>query len=487
MSLAVAFIIALVTKIGLATFAACFPENTSSTWIFGFWLPIAVMVLYIIFGYVRTLHSSLDERLNYGDSCYYLGFLFTIASIILSLYIIGVTEDEFSAPDLAIRFAAAMVTTLLGMSIRVCLVTFAKKKSDRKPGQPDPIIHGDEPQSGSSQEIYIEANLKNLEKLNKSLVLNIDATEQLRANLVNLGARITSDIEVNSKAFQEFLKEAIDKTNSCLEGTQAAFGKAMNDCTEQTKEKLATLVSESTASTQKFIDDSSKQISKSVEEIDKQSLNSIQRINDAADNIDKLSQSSIQRINDVADKSDALSQSSIQRINDVAEKTVDNVSTAVKNSLESISKQAEATSTKFEKSLDEIIPTKEWQESLKKISQVLNSVIEDFSEKTKLLINTSGNVQQGAQEFADAFSNSAKALNNELEKLISSLEKKSNEMNAEKTDFKKSFQSSMENIEKKLNDISSMSDQLSSQADELKRIAKSNDLDKRGFFSKLFK
>ena len=451
MSLAVAFIIALVTKIGLATFAACFPENTSSTWIFGFWLPIAVMVLYIIFGYVRTLHSSLEERLNYGDSCYYLGFLFTIASIILSLYIIGVTEDQFSAPDLAIRFAAAMVTTLLGMSIRVCLVTFAKKKIDRKPGQLDPVIHGDEPQSGSSQEIYIEANLKNLEKLNKSLVLNIDATEQLRANLVNLGARITSDIEVNSKAFQEFLKEAIDKTNSCLEGTQAAFGKAMNDCTEQTKEKLATLVSESTASTQKFIDDSSKQISKSVEEIDKQSLNSI------------------------------------QRINDVAEKTVDNVSTAVKNSLESISKQAEAASTKFEKSLDEIIPTKEWQESLKKISQDLNSVIEDFSEKTKLLINTSGNVQQGAQEFADAFSNSAKALNNELEKLISSLEKKSNEMNAEKTDFKKSFQSSVENIEKKLNDISSMSDQLSSQADELKRIAKSNDLDKRGFFSKLFK
>lgn len=469
MSLAVAFIIALVTKIGLATFAACFPENTSSTWIFGFWLPIAVMVLYIIFGYVRTLHSSLEERLNYGDSCYYLGFLFTIASIILSLYIIGVTEDQFSAPDLAIRFAAAMVTTLLGMSIRVCLVTFAKKKIDRKPGQLDPVIHGDEPQSGSSQEIYIEANLKNLEKLNKSLVLNIDATEQLRANLVNLGARITSDIEVNSKAFQEFLKEAIDKTNSCLEGTQAAFGKAMNDCTEQTKEKLATLVSESTASTQKFIDDSSKQISKSVEEIDKQSLNSIQRINDAADNIDKLSQSSI------------------QRINDVAEKTVDNVSTAVKNSLESISKQAEAASTKFEKSLDEIIPTKEWQESLKKISQDLNSVIEDFSEKTKLLINTSGNVQQGAQEFSDAFSNSAKALNNELEKLISSLEKKSNEMNAEKTDFRKSFQSSVENIEKKLNDISSMSDQLSSQADELKRIAKSNDLDKRGFFSKLFK
>ena len=469
MSLAVAFIIALVTKIGLATFAACFPENTSSTWIFGFWLPIAVMVLYIIFGYVRTLHSSLEERLNYGDSCYYLGFLFTIASIILSLYIIGVTEDQFSAPDLAIRFAAAMVTTLLGMSIRVCLVTFAKKKIDRKPGQLDPVIHGDEPQSGSSQEIYIEANLKNLEKLNKSLVLNIDATEQLRANLVNLGARITSDIEVNSKAFQEFLNEAIDKTNSCLEGTQAAFGKAMNDCTEQTKEKLATLVSENTASTQKFIDDSSKQISKSVEEIDKQSLNSIQRINDAADNIDKLSQSSI------------------QRINDVAEKTVDNVSTAVKNSLESISKQAEAASTKFEKSLDEIIPTKEWQESLKKISQDLNSVIEDFSEKTKLLINTSGNVQQGAQEFSDAFSNSAKALNNELEKLISSLEKKSNEMNTEKTDFRKSFQSSVENIEKKLNDISSMSDQLSSQADELKRIAKSNDLDKRGFFSKLFK
>ena len=99
MSLATAFIITLTTKIALAAFAALQPQNTSLTWIFGFWLPISAMFIYITFGHFKTKKSSLDERLNYGDSCYYLGFLFTIASIILSLYIIGVSNEEFNAAD----------------------------------------------------------------------------------------------------------------------------------------------------------------------------------------------------------------------------------------------------------------------------------------------------------------------------------------------------------------------------------------------------
>lgn len=52
---------------------------------------------------------------------------------------------------------------------------------------------------------------------------NIDATEKLRVNLVDLGARITSDIEVNSKAFQTFTEEMIKQSQLTMQNHHALF------------------------------------------------------------------------------------------------------------------------------------------------------------------------------------------------------------------------------------------------------------------------
>lgn len=93
---------------------------TNSPWLFGLWIPIGVMVLYMVLGYYKRDTSISEEK--FADSCYYLGFIFTIASIIFSLF--DLKNIGTGLADIGIRFGAAMVSTCLGVAVRVALVTF---------------------------------------------------------------------------------------------------------------------------------------------------------------------------------------------------------------------------------------------------------------------------------------------------------------------------------------------------------------------------
>ena len=474
MSLANAFIIALTTKIALAAFAALQPQNISFTWIFGFWLPISAMLIYIIFGHFKTKNASLDERLNYGDSCYYLGFLFTIASIILSLYIIGVSDEEFNAADLAIRFAAAMVTTLLGMAIRVYLVTFAKRQVIQEKNQTtDNLIRGDEPPSGSSQEIYIEAHLKNLEKLNKSLVLNIDATEKLRVNLVDLGARITSDIEVNSKAFQTFTEEMIKQSQLTMQNHHALFQETMGTCLSSTKEQLSTLIDDSTVRTQQYIDDS-------LQKVNSSALNSIEQVN-------KVSQNTVQKVDEIVQKTIGKIDTTTQRSLENISHQNDNLVSQFKQHLESLNKAMEL----FAKTIStETLPTQEWQESLQKISLELNSVVDNISKTINAFVNSTGDIQHKVQDYEQVLISSTHSLKNELENVVSSIRENTNDAKQVSSEMVSSVQSKVNNLEMKLNEISQLSHQISSQVQDLNHSVQVQsdalNRNKKGLFGRLF-
>lgn len=84
------------------------------------------MVAYIALGYHRRDNEVSDEK--FADSCYYLGFIFTITSIIFSLF--DLPNIGTKIQDIAVRFGAAMVSTVLGLGVRVYLVSFKKDIAD---------------------------------------------------------------------------------------------------------------------------------------------------------------------------------------------------------------------------------------------------------------------------------------------------------------------------------------------------------------------
>ena len=97
-----------------------------------FWLglvaPIAVMVAYMVVGY-KTRDNDISED-KFADSCYYLGFIFTVVSTVFCLFDIPKMSAGGGLQDIAVRFGAAMVSTVLGMGVRVYLVSFRKDSSD---------------------------------------------------------------------------------------------------------------------------------------------------------------------------------------------------------------------------------------------------------------------------------------------------------------------------------------------------------------------
>lgn len=119
------FLIAIVLKVLLATISYWIEDPVWT----GFSLPIAVMIGY---GFVGSrVRDRFDVNLTvakFADSLYYLGFLFTVASIIVCLADIQNIGDNLNA--MSARFAAAMISTAIGMAARTWLVGFKPDTSD---------------------------------------------------------------------------------------------------------------------------------------------------------------------------------------------------------------------------------------------------------------------------------------------------------------------------------------------------------------------
>ena len=116
------FIVTCTLKIGLAVLA----WYVQSMLILGSIIPLSLMILYIFIGYRYREPVVSDEK--FADSCYYLGFIFTIVSIILCLADLPNIGSEIYI--IAARFGAAMISTVLGLFVRVCLVSFRPTLED---------------------------------------------------------------------------------------------------------------------------------------------------------------------------------------------------------------------------------------------------------------------------------------------------------------------------------------------------------------------
>ena len=97
-----------------------------SPWTLGFVVPLGLMAGYIAVGLRRPDSGVSDEK--FADSCYYLGFIFTISSILVALLDLPAIATKL--PEISIRFGAAMVSTVLGLIVRVYLVNFRPEFQD---------------------------------------------------------------------------------------------------------------------------------------------------------------------------------------------------------------------------------------------------------------------------------------------------------------------------------------------------------------------
>lgn len=178
-----------------------------SPWILGFTFPLLVMVAYMWLGAIRRNDEVSDEK--FADSCYYLGFIFTIASI--SVALIDLPNIGTNIQDIAVRFGAAMLSTVLGLSVRVAMVTFRKDLGD--------AIH-------NAEEGVVEASIRFRDQLGAALDrLNafetaVDQAARLSVERVNL------QVENLSKNHAERLAQFFV---ALMKGNREAFAQALDE------------------------------------------------------------------------------------------------------------------------------------------------------------------------------------------------------------------------------------------------------------------
>lgn len=126
------FLVAVILKV----VSAFFGWYLQMQWSLGFALPLMVMAAYIAMGLKRHDREVTDEK--FADSCYYLGFIFTITSIVFSLFDLPSIGERIQ--DIAVRFGAAMVSTVAGLVVRVYLVSFRPDSSDALKDAEDAVL-----------------------------------------------------------------------------------------------------------------------------------------------------------------------------------------------------------------------------------------------------------------------------------------------------------------------------------------------------------
>ena len=85
----------------------------------------AVLTLYALIAYVSTVLRLEPEVI--GDNSYYLGFLFTLTSLSVTLYFVVAAGAEDRArliPEVISGFGVALVSTIVGVFIRVLMMQF---------------------------------------------------------------------------------------------------------------------------------------------------------------------------------------------------------------------------------------------------------------------------------------------------------------------------------------------------------------------------
>ncbi|RSM22602.1 hypothetical protein [Aeromonas salmonicida] len=187
--------------VGLKVFFAGISVVVASPYVFGLALPLTVMGLYIWVGATKRDTIVSDEK--FADSCYYLGFIFTIASIIASLFDLQNIGSGLS--DIAARFGAAMVSTCLGVIVRVIMVSFRPNTEDAIRSAEDMVLTS-----------YRRLSDEFSRSFDQLVVFRGEAVEASRVAVSSVKEQIDSMTEMHSQQTETFFKEMTEYNKATI-------------------------------------------------------------------------------------------------------------------------------------------------------------------------------------------------------------------------------------------------------------------------------
>jgi methyl-accepting chemotaxis protein len=171
-------------------------------------IPAFVVVFYAFFIFAKGKNVIHTEQL--ADSVYYLGFILTLFALIFALYDMS---KDLTAGIIIPKFGIALVTTVVGIGIRVYVTQFVP-----------------------TQEDVSEITEKQLTDTASNLKTHLDVSIKTFRDFIDETSRKTSEtLEKNTLELISFLKENLDE-----------FAKASSNIIENINKSSTALVNKST-------------------------------------------------------------------------------------------------------------------------------------------------------------------------------------------------------------------------------------------------
>jgi len=191
-------------------------------------VPLGAMVGYVLIG---LRHEHADT--GFADSVYYMGFLFTLIAMAVSLLGVG---SATGVTTIVARFGIAVVTTIVGLALRILLTNFRPGAEDSRALAEDALA-----ETATRLKTILEGVSRDM--LAQSQLMTSSLKSAVEKMDLELAAALESSISVRSDATSEFRKslatsshsigDFVDQTTTSVSKGNTAIHKQVRELTGQ--------------------------------------------------------------------------------------------------------------------------------------------------------------------------------------------------------------------------------------------------------------
>jgi methyl-accepting chemotaxis protein len=347
-----------------------------------YYIAIASLAIYFLIGLTLTKSQKNSEK--FADSLYYMGFIFTIWALVISLGPWATSAGDLQSSQILPLFGVALVTTAVGMTLRVVLLQGRHTVFDQE----------------EEAKAAIDQSISNLTReLEKSSKVMKEANVRLADETSSLGRTLTEQLLTAGNTTQQELSKIILE----LQDKLSAHIDELNPSITAISKKLEAIdlpVDVIKDGISKAIGEITRELARTDEEIKKAATGFSQSINNGTQEIGAATS----RFSEIGERL-SRSSDSIKLLVEVTEKIASTVEKSAAASESAKSETANATSA-FVKTVD----------SASTSISSFKSTADDFAAMIKEL---KGSINSDADKFTESFKQSAAS----VQGLVSQTEK----------------------------------------------------------------
>ena len=210
--------------------------------IIGFHQIIAIVVsILIMFGYLFYFYRWCSKALRdmFADSIYYLGFLLTIIALVSTMIQFGTNSELLNANIILSQFGMAMVTTLVGMCVRVYY-----KQFDLSVDLAQASAHQTLYESVTNFAIQMRTINSSLNDLSSVITNSISDIEKSNIVIIN---SLEETKKISNNLIRDFsleIKDSINQSINIINENSKVSIKEIRDFNEEYKKTLKDMISE---------------------------------------------------------------------------------------------------------------------------------------------------------------------------------------------------------------------------------------------------